>query len=61
MKPPEGTVMVNVDAAFDEDVGCGSVGAIIRDCTDCAPSSRCTDGKSLCLERRFDASATHRV
>ena len=30
-KPPEGKVMVNVDASFDEDVGCGSVGAIIRD------------------------------
>lgn len=25
MKPPEGKVMVNVDAAFDEDRGCGSV------------------------------------
>ena len=30
-KPPEGKVMLNVDASFDEDVGCGSVGAIIRD------------------------------
>ena len=33
MKPPEGKVMVNVDAAFDEDGGHGSVGVIIRDCT----------------------------
>jgi hypothetical protein len=31
-KPPEGKVMVNVDAAFNEDGECGSVGAIIRDC-----------------------------
>jgi hypothetical protein len=31
-KPPEGKVMVNVDAAFNEENGCGSVGAIIRDC-----------------------------
>ena len=23
--------MLNVDASFDEDVGCGSIGAIIRD------------------------------
>jgi hypothetical protein len=33
MKPPEGKVMVNVDASFDDDMGCGSVGVIIRDCT----------------------------
>jgi hypothetical protein len=32
-KPPEGKVMVNVDAAFNEDVVCGSVGAFIRDCS----------------------------
>jgi ribonuclease HI len=32
-KPPKGKVMVNVDAAFNEDEGCGSVGAIIRDCS----------------------------
>ena len=25
--------MVNVDAAFNEENGCGSVGAIIRDCS----------------------------
>ena len=31
MKPPEGKVMVNVDAAFDEDGGRGNVGVIIRD------------------------------
>lgn len=31
-KPPKGNVMVNVDAAFDEDMGCGGVGTIIRDC-----------------------------
>lgn len=31
-KPPEGKVMVNVDAAFVEDGGRGSVGAIIRYC-----------------------------
>ena len=33
MKPPEGKLMVNVDAAFNEDGGCGSVGTIIRDST----------------------------
>jgi len=33
LKPPEGKVMVNVDATFDEDVGCGSVGVAIRDST----------------------------
>jgi hypothetical protein len=32
MKSPEGKVMVNVDASFDDDTGCGSVGVIIRDC-----------------------------
>jgi ribonuclease HI len=32
MKPPEGKVMVNVDASFDDDIGSNSVGAIIRDC-----------------------------
>ena len=32
-KPPEGKVMVNVDAAFNEDEECGSVGDIIRDCS----------------------------
>ena len=30
-KPPEGTIMVNVDASFDDDVGCGSTGVVIRD------------------------------
>ena len=30
-KPSEGRVMVNVDAAFDEDGGRGSMGSIIRD------------------------------
>jgi hypothetical protein len=30
-KPPENVVMLNVDASFDEDMGCGSIGAIIRD------------------------------
>ena len=30
-KPPEDTVMLNIDASFDEDMGCRSVGAIIRD------------------------------
>ena len=30
---PEGKVMVNVDAAFNEDEECGSVGDIIRDCS----------------------------
>jgi ribonuclease HI len=30
-KPPSGKVMVNVDAGFDENGGCGSVGAVIRD------------------------------
>jgi len=33
LKPPEGKVTVNVNAAFDEDVGCGSVGVAIRDST----------------------------
>lgn len=32
-KPPEGKVRVNVNTSFDADVGCGSVGAIIRDST----------------------------
>jgi hypothetical protein len=32
VKPPEGKV-INVDATFDEDEGCRSVGTIIRDCT----------------------------
>ena len=32
-KPPEGKVMVNVDAAFNEENGCGRVGAIISDCS----------------------------
>jgi len=32
-KPPEGKVMVNVDAGYDENGGCGSVGSIIRDCS----------------------------
>ena len=30
-KPPEDVVMLNVDASFDEDMGCGSMGAIIKD------------------------------
>jgi hypothetical protein len=30
-KPPEGKVMVNVNAALEEDGGCGSVGPIIRE------------------------------
>jgi len=30
-KPSEGRVMVNVDVAFDEDGGRGSVGSVIRD------------------------------
>jgi hypothetical protein len=30
-KPPEGKVMVNVDATFEEDGGCRSVSSIIRD------------------------------
>jgi ribonuclease HI len=33
LKPPVGKVMVNVDAAFDEDEGCGSVGIVVRDST----------------------------
>lgn len=32
-KPPEGKVMVNVDAGFDEMGGCGTVGSVIRDCS----------------------------
>lgn len=31
MNPPEGKVMVNVNAGCNENVGRGSVGAIIRD------------------------------
>ena len=27
-KPPEGMIMVNVDASFDDDVGCGSMGVV---------------------------------
>lgn len=30
-KPREGYISLNIDAAFDEDNGCGSTGAIIRD------------------------------
>ena len=30
-KPPEGIIKVNVDASFDEDVGYGSTGVVIRD------------------------------
>jgi hypothetical protein len=30
-KPPEGFLMLNIDASFDDDKGCGSTGAIIRD------------------------------
>jgi hypothetical protein len=30
-KPREGYLMLNVDASYDEDNGCGSTGAIIRD------------------------------
>jgi hypothetical protein len=30
-KPPEDVVMLNVDASFDEDMGCRGMGAIIRD------------------------------
>lgn len=68
-KPPEGKVMVNVDAAFNEEAGCGSVGAIIRDCSGGAlasaqlraPFNRCTDGGGLCLEGKLDASTTHWV
>jgi hypothetical protein len=30
-KPPKGKVIVNVDTTFNEEEGCGSVGAIIRD------------------------------
>ena len=68
MKAPEGKFMVNVDASFDENAGCGSVGAILRDCTwgvvaaaHCFVSSGCADGRGICVERRVDASTTHRV
>jgi ribonuclease HI len=30
-KPPEGFFKLNIDASFDENGGCGSTGAIIRD------------------------------
>ena len=30
-KPPDGCLMVNVDASFDDEKGCASTGAIIRD------------------------------
>ena len=30
-KPLEGMIMVNVDASFDDDAGCGSTGVVIRD------------------------------
>jgi hypothetical protein len=29
----EGKLLVNVDAAFDEDSGKGATGVVIRDCT----------------------------
>jgi ribonuclease HI len=32
-KPPEEYVMINIDASYNEGEGCGSTGAIIRDCT----------------------------
>ena len=56
-KPPEGKVMVNVDAAFEEDGGCGSVGSIIRDSSRgvlaaahsfCTTPCRYTNGGGLC-------------
>jgi hypothetical protein len=68
MKAPEGKFMVNVDASFDENARYGSVGAILRDCTcrivaaaHCFVSSGCAYGRGICIERRVDASATHRV
>ena len=68
MKAPERKFMVNVDASLDENAGCGSVGAILRDCTwgvvaaaHCFVSSGCADGRGICVERRVDASTTHRV
>jgi len=30
-KPPEEYIMLNIDASYDDDNGCGSTGAIIRD------------------------------
>jgi len=30
-KPAEGYLMLNIDASYDENGGCGSTGAIIRD------------------------------
>lgn len=30
-KPAEGYLMLNIDASYDEDRGCSSTGAIIRD------------------------------
>ena len=35
-KPPEGKLMVNVDAAFDTGTGSGSTGVIIRDDNGCS-------------------------
>jgi len=30
-KPPEGYIMINIDASYDENEGCGSTGVVIRD------------------------------
>jgi hypothetical protein len=69
-KPPEGKVMVNVDAAFNEDVVCGSVGAIIRDCSRGALATahsfvpHLIDApmvEAYALKEGFDACTTHWV
>jgi ribonuclease HI len=33
IEPPEGKLMINVDASFDSDTGSGSTGIVIRDAT----------------------------
>lgn len=58
---------VNVDASFDESIGCGSVGTIIRNSAvaviagshSVPPSSGCAHGRGVCLEGRYDASACY--
>ena len=41
-KPPEGKLMINVDASFDSDTGSGSTGVVIRDATgECVAASCC--------------------
>ena len=61
-KPPEGKVMVNVDAGYDENGGCGSVGSIIRDCSGgVLIAAHSSDGRGLCAERGINVNSAYRV